>query len=216
MRACVLGFVARAGGGKTTAAQHVVSNHHGVRISFAKPLKELAKLLWDFSEDQVNGPIELKEKIDSRYGFSPRDALIRLGDGARKTLGNNVWINACFNKIIELHSKFEANERINRIIHEAQPIYVIDDVRYPNEVEAIRTDPRFNGYVVKLVYADSTSSTTFINAPSERSVDEVLPQWLNATIISYKTPESVHLKKSVDDVLHQLGLAPKSIEPLNH
>jgi hypothetical protein len=193
-RVIVLGLLGRAGSGKSTAAAYLRDKYGAQIHSFAQPLKDLAKEVFEFSEGQVRGTQAMKEAIDPRYGFSPRDALIRLGDGARRHIGERVWIEACFNKIEEERDWW--------------PLHVIEDVRYPNEAEAIWrlsvTHEKLTGVVVKLVCPDSDSSPKFANASSEKSVDAVEPQCIFETIVSRKTLGSTDLKEKIDVVVKKL------------
>lgn len=151
----VIGLLGRAGSGKSTSAMYLENKYGAKRYSFAAPVKELAKRLWDFSDEQLYGTQEQKEAIDPRWGISPRTAMIRLGDEARNVVDNLIWVNACFNKILR----------------DAPKIAVIEDTRYPNEVAAIKLHTQFDGKVIKLEYANRKSAVD-PNAPSERSVDE--------------------------------------------
>jgi hypothetical protein len=178
-------MLGRAGSGKSTAAQHIIDTWNGIRTSFARPLKELSKQLWEFTDEQVYGTQVQKETIDPRVGISPRTGMIRLGDGAREIIGKRVWVDACFNGILS----------------GGQPLYVIDDVRYPNEAADIQAHPGFHGYVIKLVCPDGDSSAAYANASSEKSVDEVNERFIHETIVSKKSPGSVDLKTKVAAVV---------------
>jgi hypothetical protein len=149
----IIGLLARAGRGKSTCAA-VAAERGFRRHSLAGPLKELVRHLFDFRPSQVYGTQAEKEAVDPRWGVSPREMMIRLGDGARRCVGEDVWLRACLDKI--------ATEG-----HDA----VIEDVRYGNEAAAIVAA---GGAVVKL---DCPDAETLVDpdAPSERSVDQVPP-----------------------------------------
>lgn len=198
MKPIVIGILGRIGSGKTTAAKHLVDTHGGKVFSFARPLKELSIRLFAFTEGQVWGTQEEKETVDPRWGISPRTAMIRLGDGARETMGKRVWIDACFNRIMEDHEKrMYVRDRHPEVDIEV-PIYVIDDVRYPNEAAAVNSYAAFTGFVVKLVCPDSDGSSAYHNAPSEVSVDQVPEQDIAFEIVSTKSPGSIDLKSKID------------------
>lgn len=198
----VVGLLARAGGGKSTAAEYLAQNYGAQRCLFSRPLKEFAKVLYGFTDEQVYGTQEQKETIDPRWGITPREAMIRVGDGGRNTLGKRIWIESCFNKIQEDWLEHSAKP-LGQYEMATYRIYVIEDMRYPNEAEALRRDSRVHGVVIKLVCPDSVS-TAFTNAPSERSVDEVPSHLLNAIITSQRTPGSVDLKQKIAMVMGQL------------
>jgi hypothetical protein len=191
----VIGCLGRAGSGKSTAAAYLRDKYGAYTHAFAAPLKDLTKELFEFSEGQMRGTQVMKEAIDPRYGISPRTALIRLGDGARRHIGDRVWIDVCLGQIRKLT---------------AYSLHVIEDLRYNNEAKVIsRLDGGdFDGhdaagYVIKLVCPDS-DSTAYANASSERSVDEVDPQYIYETVVSSKSPGSVDLKSKIDLVMQKI------------
>lgn len=198
----VIGLLGRAGSGKSTAAAHLAETWGAQRFLFSRPLKEFAKILYGFTDEQVYGTQEQKETIDPRWGITPREAMIRVGDGGRNTLGKKLWIRACFDKIHEDWLEHSTRPLGNNELR-AYRIYVIEDMRYPNEAADLRIADIFCGAVIKLVCPDSVS-TGFMDAPSERSVDEVPSHLLNAIITSKRTPGSVDLKAKIDAVMGQL------------
>lgn len=169
----IIAFLARAGSGKSTAAAFVEKHWGPVeRVSFAGPLKEMAKELYGFSDDQVYG--SLKETPDARldqingpHPFSeavtPRQMLQRLGNTARNIIGPRVWVDAALNTISESPHR----------------IAVIDDCRYINEAKAIAGLP--GGYVIKLEAPDRESNAD-PNHPSEAEVDKVPLRYVQSVI----------------------------------
>ena len=161
----IIAFLARAGSGKTTAAKYLEKKHGAVRVSFAGPLKELAKRLYDLTDEQVYG--SLKEEPDERLeelfgdeGVTPRRVLQLLGNQAREIIGRDVWIRAAMNEC--------AKHRLA----------VIDDCRYVNEAEAVAA---VGGLVIK-IEAPTRKSSADPNHPSEAEVDRVPEELLTATI----------------------------------
>ena len=189
----VIGLLGRAGSGKSSAAKYLAEKIHAQRHSFARPVKDLAKRVFQFSDEQVYGTQAQKETIDPRYGISPREALIRIGDGARHAIGPSVWIDCCFNA---MRSSLAEGR-----------VCVIEDTRYPNEAGAIVASTDFNGFVVKLDYADRASGAD-PNAPSECSVDEVNPSHI-FSIVHHWNDNYVSLKSGLDDVVMKIWEAVK-------
>jgi len=63
----LIAICGNAGCGKDTAADHLVDNYNFDKISFAGPIKKFGKRVFDFSDDQLYGPSESRNRIDHRY-----------------------------------------------------------------------------------------------------------------------------------------------------
>lgn len=129
----IINIVGKKGSGKSTAAKYLVEKYGYVRLSFARHLKETVRLLFGFTEEQING--KLKEVVDYRYGISPREAQQWFGDVMREKIGDrfpvfmekigkNFWVNKLLE---ELHIMQE----------EGITGFCIDDCRYQAEASAI-------------------------------------------------------------------------------
>ncbi len=122
----VVGLTGLAGSGKSTAARHIVERHGFVRRPFATLLKGMLRYLLhaqgipaDDVERMVEG--DMKEVPTSFLGgATPRRAMQTLGTEWGRVLHPDLWVQAWTTSIAGL-------ERI-----------VADDVRFENEVAAIR------------------------------------------------------------------------------
>ena len=72
-----IGLLGKKGSGKDTLSDYLVNTKGFVKYSFAKPVKDISKILFNLSEEQLYG--NLKEQVDDRWGISPRDIFQRLG-----------------------------------------------------------------------------------------------------------------------------------------
>ncbi len=174
----ILGLLGRSLSGKSTAADYYRDQHGFTVVNFADPLKDVLKHVLGLTEAQVRG--DQKDVVDSRYGVTSRDLMIRLGHGGREILWQDIWVEACFH-------------RIERLLN-ADPsrrLFVIGDVRYASECHAIY---ECGGAVVKL-----TRRTT--NIFTEASVDDV-----PADII-WKTIDNGTM--TVDDLKAALDALPR-------
>lgn len=63
----LIAICGNAGCGKDTAADHLVNNYSFDKISFAGPLKKFGKRVFDFTDDQLYGPSNFRNAIDTRY-----------------------------------------------------------------------------------------------------------------------------------------------------
>ena len=188
----IIAFLGRAGSGKSTAAKHLVEKYGATRYSIARGLKEMAKDLYGFTDEQVYGTQEQKETVEPRWGISPRQAMQRLGAAARKHLGEDVWINAC----------------VEEIGASDDPRVVIDDVRHLNEVELLRV--MLGANVIKLVCPDAPECPNAQHA-SEAQVDMVEDRYLDEIIESPRTPGSVDLIRKLDECMQGLEIEPVAV-----
>jgi len=105
-----------AGAGKDEVADHLVRKHGFVKIAFADEIKRIAMRLWDFSEEQLWGPSEERNKPDKRYPFqcrgcqtcefrcdhyigflTPRHALQQIGTEVARAIDPDVWVRFALN-----------------------------------------------------------------------------------------------------------------------
>lgn len=124
----LIGIAGRAGSGKSTMARLIRNNlGQSNTIKFARPLKTATRaLLVDvgYSSDEAERAIEgdLKNTVDPRLGgYSPRDVMKAIGNGVRTELDDAFWVEL-----------WRARAQMTTC-H-----VIVDDVRYPNEADAIR------------------------------------------------------------------------------
>ena len=72
----VIGVAGLAGAGKDTIAARLCAEHGFVRVALADPLKRIARDAFAFTDAQLWGPSEERNKPDARY---PRDHAARTG-----------------------------------------------------------------------------------------------------------------------------------------
>lgn len=147
MRQVIIGFAGRAGAGKTTAATHLVEHHGFERVRFAGPLKSMMRAL-GCTEQEVDGARK-ELPCDLLGGRTPRQAMQWLGtEWGREMIAPDLWTRAW---------EYAAAGR---------PRVVVDDVRFPNEVEAVR---RLGGVVILISPpAQIGTATAFSGHASER------------------------------------------------
>lgn len=116
----IIGLLGAAGSGKSTVSDYLVAKYDAKKYSFAYPLKEIARRVFDFTEGQLYGSQAEKEAVDPRYNFSPRWLLQKLGtEGIRAVLGEDTWWQSC----------------LRRILDDRPSLVVIEDFRFSNEVD---------------------------------------------------------------------------------
>jgi hypothetical protein len=190
----ILGLLAKSGHGKTTVARHLVERYGAEIRSLAGPLKRAVRNVFGFSDAQLWGTQAEKEAVDPRYNFSPRWLLQRLGtEGLRAEFGEDVHIQALLGSLRQEEAQSPETS--------ATQLYVVDDVRFPNDARFIaRGAADFGGAVLKIVATDVPPGPGADHA-SERAIDEVRPEDLAATVISSRLQGPAHLLAEVDRTL---------------
>ena len=152
----ILGLGVTAQVGKDTAAEYIEENYPGAhRVAFADKLKQISIMLFGLSQEQCYGPVEIKEKIDPRYGLTPREILQALGQKMRE-IYPDIWVDTVFYTTIP------------ELKEQGFDKFIVSDVRYPNEADKVRDR---EGEVVKIereaggvsVGAKHTSETAMLN-----------------------------------------------------
>ena len=128
----LVGLSGYVGSGKSAAAKHLVSRHQFVLVKFAGPLKAMMRAL-GLGDREIEG--DLKEVPSALLcGCTPRYAMQTLGtEWGRDLMHPDFWVRAA---MVNAEAALEQGGSI-----------VFDDVRFPNEVEAIR---RAGGLVVRV------------------------------------------------------------------
>ena len=134
----LIGLAGKAGAGKTTAAQILCGNLGFERLRFADPLKEMLFTLleWLDVDDELQQRMiegDLKNAATPLlFGKSPREAMQTLGhEWGRSCIGENLW-TACMRATIRFVRRADVADGTPTLI-------VIDDVRFQNEVDLIRS-----------------------------------------------------------------------------
>lgn len=125
----IIGLHGKKHVGKDAAASFLVSAGYK-QISFASPLKEICRILFKFSDEQLYG--DKKETIDEYWGVTPRAMFQKIGtDLFRDQLRPDIWIAAA-----------------DREVKSSNAPIVFADVRFPDEAEYIRS---LGGVIVQIL-----------------------------------------------------------------
>ena len=148
----ILGLAYKARAGKDLAAAYLVKHYGFLRLAFADPLKEAARCIYGFTDEQLYG--QLKEVADPFWGETPRVILQKMGtECMRKGHRNDIWIAAAQRKLLG----------------EPDRNWVISDCRFPNEArmihslggKVVRIDATFAGK--QIIQAQTHESETAMN-----------------------------------------------------
>lgn len=148
----LIGLTGLAGSGKSTIASNLVLEHGFRRHRFAGPLKDMLRAL-GLTDAQIDG--EHKEVACEELGWNtPRYAMQTLGtEWGRAHMGPNFWVNL-------------AKARIKDDLLRAS--VVVDDVRFQNEVEAIRA---MGGRVLRVVRPGTAGAGSHVSESQDFDVD---------------------------------------------
>lgn len=164
----IVAFAGKKQSGKTSSAKFLLDScpDKDIRIySFASPLKQLCVDILGLDPRQCYGEDKYKnEKVDCYWEdkqLTAREVMQIVGTEWFRTMQHNVWADATIRKILK----------------ETPEVAIIDDCRFPNEVEAVK---KANGTVVKLkrnIYHSTHASEIALdpNKYSEHNFDVVIP-----------------------------------------
>lgn len=130
----IIGLTGLAGCGKSTLANYLVEKHGFERLSFAGPLKKMLRTLNPIIGVSDSSPVYLGPllggerhadswtELDVKAEFPEYRRLLQvLGTDCIRAVDDNFWVHAAGKQL----ESYTGN-------------YVFDDVRFPNEAEAIR------------------------------------------------------------------------------
>ena len=117
----IIGLSGYAQSGKDSVAKILVEEYGYTRIAFADKIKEF---LLSFNA-QVHDAVTIYGWEDAKRFHAVRKALQDIGVGARQIFGEDFWIEQAFKGIITKPNQLTGD-------------YVITDVRFNNEAQAIK------------------------------------------------------------------------------
>lgn len=167
----LIGIVGIAGSGKTLIAKHLVERRDYTRMRFADPLKRMLRDGLGLTDEEVDG--SQKSTPNSVFaGRTPRYLMQTLGtEWGRKKVSHDIWVNIW-----------------KRDAARAGPRVVVDDVRFPNEADAIRS----LGGVIWRVYRPGVVAASHISEQAQAEITEDV-LITNATTISALLGSVEHL-----------------------
>lgn len=118
--------------GKSTVAKYLCDKYNYTELTIAEPLKRISQILFNLSDEQLNNH-ELKEEIDIRWSYSPRQIFQILGDLLRDDLPT-IFTFIDFTKykifIYNINRRL-ANVKYNVVISDGR---IYDEIAWFNEL----------------------------------------------------------------------------------
>jgi hypothetical protein len=142
----IIGLTGKKSSGKDTIANYLVSKHGFIKLSFGEAVKDIVHIITGWDRDLIEGSTEesriFRETIKHKmYNKTCRELMQIVGtDLFRNHFDENIWINIVINKINKINS------------------YVISDVRFDNEANAIKNE---GGILIKINRTRTSSSSSF-------------------------------------------------------
>lgn len=138
----VIGLVGRAGVGKDTVADYILSKHNIYRkVKLAQPIKDAVCALYGFTNEQVEG--SEKEIIVPKWNITPRQAMVHLTDTMMIFMGRDFFTRRLFEQYKDAY-------------------IIISDIRYQHDIDNIRS---LGGITIKIERSD------ILKHPFEDNID---------------------------------------------
>lgn len=126
----LIGLTGKKRAGKDTfakAAKELIGDSVQT-VSFASPIKEITKILFDLTDEEI----EKNKEKPILYDVSPRVFMQQFGtELCRNLFGEDIWVDLLFNKINKMNKE----------------IIIITDVRFNNEAKRIKKN---NGLIIQI------------------------------------------------------------------
>lgn len=220
----ILGILGQAGSGKDTVADHLVKKYRFMKVALADPLKRICQEVYDFSDEQLWGPSEMRNGADLRYptgrGYlSPRVALQTLGTEWGRSMYANTWIDyglEVADDILVRGMSYTAKMGVSddglfqRLINRRKQGVVFSDIRFKNEVDQIRR--RSNGFVIRVRRPGAIGVVGVSGHASEEEQKTLTDSDFDYTVNNVGTLPQLY--EEVDKMLKKLpiGSRPKPVD----
>jgi hypothetical protein len=111
----LISLLGNAGCGKDTVAETVLKATQGTSLAFADPLKEFAAILFQFSKEQLYGPSEKRNEVDTRKN----DPTYQVDVLERFAKHGYVWVDSVLPPYVDRMNAFGALIRWLKSVNDA-------------------------------------------------------------------------------------------------
>lgn len=184
----LLGLHGKAGSGKDTVAEMLrdaLPEGTTTIRSFATPLKEVAKIKFRLTDEQVNTQEGKKEMVED-LNLSVRQLLELEGtEAARNIYGDDLWL-------------WHMGQELEAANKSGYKVVIIPDARFENEAQFIK---HLGGVIIGIErdLEEELATTTHASAQPlpEELIDVQLPNDGTLDELSYRVKDLVHVLKEV-------------------
>ncbi len=144
----IISLTGNTGVGKDTMADYMVDQYGFVKISMADPFKRIAKDIYDFSDEQLWGPSETRNREDKRYRrpdgtyLTARIVTQLLGNELSRLAYPETWIKYMRRTVKKVQEGYFYSEKEGAFEMEGKKSdytgIIVSSCRFKNEIEAIR------------------------------------------------------------------------------
>lgn len=138
----ILAFSGKKQSGKTTSSTYINQRFTGSRrFNFADTLKGIVMRCFGATFEQCYGSDADKNSL-LPCGRSCREVLQLIGTDMFRKIDPECWVRAWKAGVLELQVKTKLANKVRLAVGEPSediPLIIVDDVRFPNEIEAIHS-----------------------------------------------------------------------------
>ena len=142
----IIGITGKKQSGKDTMSDFLIEKYNFVKYGFADPIKEIAKIIFGFNEEQLYG--SKKEVIDNDWGIKPRVFFQKFGTEYGQFIFPQhfpeIFTNINNKTLWVLVFK---KWYLNKIKETPHLEVIINDIRFKHEYECIES---LGGYIIRI------------------------------------------------------------------
>lgn len=168
--------------GKDTVAQYMVEKYGYEHVKFSGKLKQMMKLLFDFTDDQIE--TDEKDKVDARWNTTPRKLM--------QFFGTEVMQYKVQEVLPDIGRNYFANS-ISVSLDKNPRNIVISDMRFVHEYEALK----HHSMIVVEVIRDSCIQDTHISENEYKKIPK------NFVINNHHTLEDLY--SEIDSIINDVS-----------
>ena len=182
--------------GKDTVAAYLKKNHGYIQYAYADPIKEIGRLMFGFSENQLYG--NKKEEIDTRYNITPRDFFQKFGTefgqfhlyelfpNLKEKIPErhfwvhcfHVWLEKKIDELITINSTSNSNSNSTSNSNSSKITVLkilVSDIRFFHEAESFS---KLGGKIYSILRPTSQNYIKKINVHlSQKEVTQIPDEW---------------------------------------